>query len=212
MSRLPGCLALLGCAAVVSLACRTDERVLGLPKVETVYTDPEKAPNDGKPVRIEREARYIEQWEVWLLMEHHLYYEGGDIAASLRTQDGQVRVAYPPMAGPLIISEPERRILDCGISAHYEIDAAVLFDLTGRALRKIPRLTHTRNCGRTDDAKLFWLHYNAIENGAPINVLRVIDRDGNTVHEARSIQAGSVSFTHDSHPYNLDLPAPEYPD
>jgi hypothetical protein len=199
------------CSAVISPARGEDEKVFGLPKSEILYTNPEEALKNGKPVRIERATRYIKQWGVWLLTEDHLYYEGGDIMVSLRAKDGKVLVTYPPMAGPLIISEIERRILDCGISAHYQVEGAVLFDIAGKEVRKIPKVTYTRDCGKTHDSRLFWLNYNAIEKGAPISVVRFIDRDGKTVYEAKKGQAGKASFTHGSRSYSIALPAPEFP-
>ena len=156
-----------------SICTADSEKVFGLPKTETLYTDPEEALEHGRPVRIEREARYLTRWRSWLLAEHRHYYEGGDTVVSLRKPTGEAVVTYPPMSGPIIISESQRRILDCGISAHTMVDFAVVYDDVGREIRRIPKVVYTRNCGKTDDDLLFWLHYNVVEEGAALNVISV---------------------------------------
>ncbi len=192
-------------------ACATDNSVLGLPRVEILYKDPEKALRDGKPVRIERQAQFIDRWGTWLLAEHRYYYEGSDVVISLRSKGGRVSVTYPPMKGPFVVSEQEQRILDCGMLSHSEVEAAVLFDNTGKLLKKIPKIIYTRNCGKTDDGKLFWLHYNTVEKGGPVNVIRVIDHNGETIYQTKKSETGDVVFSYDSHPYRITLPAPDHP-
>jgi len=201
------------CCPVVLPGASTakDEKILGLPKIETLYTDPEEALQHGRPVRIEREARYLKQWRLWLLAEHNHYYEGSDTTISLRRPNGEVSVTYPPMSGPAIVSESQKRILDCGISAHTMVEFAVVYDDAGREIRRIPKVLYTRDCGKTHDERLFWLHYSSVEDGAAVNVIRFIDRDGYSVHEAKRARAGTVSFKHKSRSYSIAFPTPEYP-
>jgi len=188
-----------------------EEKVLGLPKTEILYADPEEALQHGKPVRIEREARYLVRWQLWLLEEHNHYYEGGDTIVSLRRPNGDVSVTYPPMSGPVLISESQKRILDCGISAHTIVEFAIVYDDAGREIRRIPQVVYTRDCGKTRDERLFWLRYNPVENGAAVSVIRFIDRNGQIVHEVRQTRRGTVSFKYKSRAYRIAFPAPEYP-
>jgi hypothetical protein len=185
--------------------------IFGLPKNEVLYSNPEKALRDNKPVRIEREAIEIKSWGLWLLAEKYLYYEGGGYSLTLRKNDGTVVVKYPGINGPFILSESQKRLLACEISSHYEIENAILFDNAGNKIKEIPRMTYTCDCGKTDDDSLFWLLYNIVEDMKPINIVRFIDSNGNIVHEVKQFKAGTVSFEHKGIKYKLNFADPKYP-
>jgi len=157
--------------------------IFGLPKSEVLYSNPEDSLKDNKPVRIEREAKKKKSWGLWLLSEKHLYYERASYYITLRKDDGTIVVKYPGINGPFILSESKKRLLACEISIHYEIENAILFDSLGNEIKKIPRTTYTCDCGKTDDCALFWLLYNVIENNKPVNAIRFIDANGDTIYE-----------------------------
>ena len=91
------------------------------------------------------------------------------------------------------------------------VEFAVVYDDAGREIRRIPKVLYTRDCGKTHDERLFWLHYSSVEDSAAVNVIRFIDRDGYSVHEAKRARAGTVSFKHKSRSYSIAFPTPEYP-
>ena len=196
---------------MTQLCWAESDLIFGLPKKEILYSDPEEALRDNKPVRIERKAIKIKSWGLWLLAEEHLYYEGGGYFLSLRKDDGAIVVRYPEINGPFIISEPKERLLACELSIHYEIENAILFDNSGNKIKEIPRKTFTEDCDKTDDGFLFWLIYNIIENNKPASIIRFIDANGDIIYETKKFEAGQVSFEYEGNKYEVYFQAPKYP-
>jgi len=71
--------------------------------------------------------------------------------------------------------------------------------------------TRLRDCGITADQRLYWLHYNVLEQGSVLNTVVVLAADGSTVHRSTFSVGKTLTFTYRGQEYSLDIPAPELP-
>jgi hypothetical protein len=130
---------------------------------------------------------------------------------SLLTSDGKLVARPPPLYGPVFISRPNRELLSCEGNGVGQGKAALIFDLTGRVEAKVVHPGYLRTCGVSEDGRIYWLHYNAIDGGTPYNLVLIVGRGGTVLKRQRLDKAGSVVISVGASTYRFQIPAPEFP-
>ncbi len=191
-----------GTVLLVSIVSAADRQVFGLPVEEEV----------GDKI-VKRSVIRIKQWKKWLLVEQHGIKNSGVIwyELTLRDQAGAVSAHFPSLIGPYHLSPINHQIFACESNAMDATEHALLMDVRGKIIEKIKHIGFFRDCGTTEDKRLYWLAYSdAIEN-KPVTDVVVIAPRGNVIKKARLHKAGSITFMYDKRDYKLTFSEPELP-
>jgi hypothetical protein len=124
---------------------------------------------------------------------------------------GRVVAALPALHGPVYLSAVNRQIFACESDSTSEAASAEVFDADGKVAFSFRHLGFLRSCGLTADRRLYWLHYNIVDAGTPVNAVVVLARDGSTVHRERFSVGKELRFTYGAIEYSLQIPPPELP-
>jgi|SRR6267378_3608032 len=186
-----------------ALALAAEPAVFGLPAKE-----------ETSEMLITRSAKHVPEWGLWLLTEKRAVKNSDHIRyfLSLRTKDGPVVARYDSLVGPVLASPINRQIFSCEENVVDQTEHAELLDLRGNISHRIAHQGFSRNCGLTDDKKLYWLEYSNSDDGKVAwSIILVVDKVGQIVNKSVLKKAGSVIFAYDGKTYKLSFSTPVLP-
>lgn len=158
-------------------------------------------------------SRFVEAWgltvvETWTGPAHSDAISG---VFELRSRNNKVVGQSPSFVGPVLLSLPNREILSCEANWTMNAKAALLFDLTAAIIARFPHPGYLRNCGLSDDSRIYWLHYSLVENDKPYNILVLLGAGGRVLSTQRLDHAGNATWTSETRSYVFPIPEPNWP-
>ena len=117
----------------------------------------------------------------------------------------------PPLEGPVFLAPANRQIFSCESNSISAASAAMAFDADGNPAFTFHHRGYLRDCGLTVDQRLYWLHYNVVEQGLARNMVVVLAADGSIVHDSAFSTGKALTFASGGREYNLAIPPPELP-
>jgi len=131
------------------------------------------------------------------------------IALAVRIEDNahHVLAELPPLDGPVLLSPANRQVFACETYP----GSALSFRADGKRAFAFRHIGYLRQCGLVQDEKLYWLHYNTVEHGTPLNTVVVLDAAGSIVHRSTFDGEKVLRFSHLGKHYSLSIPPPELP-
>jgi len=158
-------------------------------------------------------SRFVEAWgltvvENWSGLAHS---DAIGEVFELRSSDDKVVARSPSIIGPLLLSRPNREILSCEINSTLDIKAALLFDLNASIIARMPHRTYLRNCGLSDDGRIYWLHYTRVQADKPYNLVVIVGAGGRILSTQRLDHAGNATLTSGTRTYVFPNPEPDWP-
>jgi hypothetical protein len=133
------------------------------------------------------------------------------VTFELRSRSGELLAKAPPLIGPLLVSPPNREIFSCESNSTMGGEAALSFDLSASVVGSYVHPGYLRDCGLSKDERLYWLHYNLMENGKPYNFVVILGPRGKVILTRRLNRAGSVELTYEGRSYAFPIPEPDLP-
>lgn len=124
---------------------------------------------------------------------------------------GQRIATLPPLEGPVFLAPSNRQIFSCESNSISASSDARAFDADGNSAFTFHHPGYLRDCGLTDDQRLYWLHYNVVEQGRARNMVVVLAADGSIVHDSTFLTGKALTFTYGGRDYSLAIPRPELP-
>jgi hypothetical protein len=92
-----------------------------------------------------------------------------------------------------------------------EGDHPVGIDLDGHQVSAPKHAGYLRSCSRVEDSNLVFFLYNLVRNGAPYNIARIVNTNGELVLEKELSDAGTIEVRVANKTYQIRVPQPEDP-
>lgn len=163
---------------------------------------------------IKRSSKYIPEWESWLLEEETGINYSGVFWYDLHLLDknGEKIATLPTLRGYTFLTSTENdQIVACEENPDSK-GYAIIFNLKGDTVAEFRHEEFLRACGTTEDGKLYWLQYNALERPVtptdlkPYNIVVVMNNEGEVVYEERFVRGKAVEFKYEETNYAIDIP------
>jgi hypothetical protein len=124
---------------------------------------------------------------------------------------GDVVAESPPLYGPVLVSRPNRELFSCEGNGVDQGAEALIFDLAGNISGRIKHVGFLRQCGVSDDGRIYWLHYNVVKNGVPYNLVLLVGSGGTVLLTQHLDGGGVVTLERQGQIYTFRIPDPELP-
>ena len=133
------------------------------------------------------------------------------LKVSLRDKVGEQSVRFPDLVGPIHLSAANSQLFSCESNSTLATSRALAFDLDGKQSFEFAHRGYLRDCGVTEDGRLYWLLYNTVKGGVPTNLIVVLDERGAIVSEAEFSEPRDFEFKVRERQYLLPVPRAEMP-
>ena len=163
--------------------------------------------------RVHAEERPISDLGKTLVLERDGPGASDAILLDVRLRDDSTggSVRFPRLVGPIWVSPENRQVFSCESNAIMATGAALGFDLSGRRAFAFQHRGFLRDCGLTEDRRLYWLIYNVAVGGETKNSVVVLDEAGRVVASAMFAGERSFEFSVGGRPYVLPVAQAELP-
>ena len=159
------------------------------------------------------EEIFLSELNSWLVVteEGPAHSDNIILKVSLLNKEKTSKVVFPDMVGEIYISETNAQIFSCESNSIKATKSAFALDLKGSKVFSFEHLGFVRGCGVTKDKKIYWLHYNKVENNNPVNVFVALSKSGQTLHKESFRKSKIVTFLHDNNQYTVGVPNADWP-
>jgi hypothetical protein len=162
--------------------------------------------------RARAEERYVPTTRGWVTIQERGAGKDATLDVALLDAKRARVAAFPPLVGPIFVSNLNRQILSCESNARRETRGTVVHAFTGAEVFRFAHVGFLRACGLVADGRVYWLHYSVMREEQPWNVLVALDRAGVVVVREEFREAKTLAFTFEGGRFTLPVPAAERPD
>jgi hypothetical protein len=114
--------------------------------------------------------------------------------------------------GPFYVSQINAQIFSCEDNSIMETKGALLLDTTGKRVgTHFHEQKYLRDCGMTEDQGYYWLLYNLVESGEPVNKLIVLDSSGAVVFSKQGDFFGETEVKLGNGQQVINIQKPDWP-
>lgn len=199
------------CSVFMVAPVMASPMVFSKPAYTRHVVDAEDAINPWRPVKTTVDAHYSATLDAFLVTETDWYYEGSKVKLAIYNNQGVLTTAFPQAFGPFLLSREHSTVLFCESDVDEGNIEGALYSIDGKLLATLPVLGHSRDCGVSDDGKLFWQRYTQAEQGKPVTVIRFISSLGELIKTLRLGQKQSVKLDFAGSAYQFEFDAPQFP-
>ncbi|MDH5433840.1 MAG: hypothetical protein OEY19_07830 [Gammaproteobacteria bacterium] len=121
------------------------------------------------------------------------------------------KIEFPSLIGEIIVSEENNQLFSCESNSILATEEALAFDLKGNQVFSYKHHGYLRNCGITEDKKIYWLQYNLVEDINPHNVFIALSSDGKVIHKESFQDGKNVTFRYLNRSYSISIPDADLP-
>lgn len=197
-------------AFMVTKCAYADALIFGKAAYVKHVENPEDAINPWRPVVTLVEAHYSTTLDGFLVAETDWYYEGSKTKLALYSNSGALKVRFPEAIGPYLVSSV-KTILFCENDGYEGTYDAVLYANDAKKLAQFPVLGYSRDCGISDDGKLFWQRFSNVENNKAKSIVRFLTAFGDAVKVVELSTSGTVLVEFEGRKYEFIFDQPALP-
>jgi hypothetical protein len=159
------------------------------------------------------EETYVNAMRGWVVIHERGAKNSDSYAVEVELLDAKRKLIarLPRLVGPVLVASTNAQLLSCESNAVLKGRAAKVYSLAGKEVFNFEHLGFLRGCGITGDGRVYWLHYNVVRQGAPWNIVVLLDRTGSVLTRQEFREARSVPYEIEGARYTLPIPAAELP-
>lgn len=176
-----------------------------------LFSDPEEAVRNAKPVSISEEPKLIRRWNRLVLVRTLNYYEGSQKEILVYDYDGNSLGSPQQIEGEVFFLEASNRVFLGGQSAHYFVNKSLLLDQNGNLVREISQPKNVFDFGFSQDGAIIWIFSAYIKDGIPVGQAKIFGSDGDEIKNVDFHKAGEIEVVYRGKTYRISTPQPDFP-
>lgn len=178
---------------------------------KVLFSDPEEAVKQAKPVSILEEPKLIQRWKRLILVRTLNYYEGVKKDITVYDYAGNPLSPSQKNEGEVFFLDASNRIFLAGQSFHNFVNKSFLLDQNGSLVREVSQPENVIDFGFSHDGKIIWILSSYIKDEIPVGQVKVVDYNGDEIKKTDFLKAMELEVIYEGKIYKISVPKPDFP-